>query len=147
MSQVITRRSAMCRPSLSASVSYEGTDMDDRMIASARDFAADFLTAVPAAGGDPVSDERVDMARLVVSELVTNAVRHAPGPCRMLLEWFEDALDISVADGLDAAPVARPPDPQRIGQHGLEIVMAVCESVSVEPQPYGKRVRARLSLA
>jgi anti-sigma regulatory factor (Ser/Thr protein kinase) len=117
------------------------------MIAAARDFAADFLTAAPAAGGDPVSQERVDLARLVVSELVTNAVRHAPGPCRMLLERFEDALDISVVDRLDTAPVPKPPDPQRIGQHGLEIVMAVCESVSVEPQRFGKRVRARLSLA
>ncbi|WP_329112716.1 ATP-binding protein [Streptomyces sp. NBC_01353] len=147
MGEVITRRSAVRQPPLSASVSFEGADMGDRMIASARDFAADFLTAAPAAGGDPVSQERVDLARLVVSELVTNVVRHAPGPCRVLLEWFEDALDISVADRLAAAPVARPQDPQRIGQHGLEIVVAVCESVSVEPQPSGKRVRARLSLA
>lgn len=82
----------------------------------------------------------------MVSELVTNAVRHAPGPCRLLLELFEDALDISVFDGLDGAPVARPHDPRRIGQHGVEIVVAVCESVSVEPQRTGKRVRARLSL-
>ncbi|MFB7374034.1 ATP-binding protein [Streptomyces sp. NPDC056222] len=147
MSEVITRRSAVRRPSLSASVSFEDADMGDGMIASARDFAADFLTAAPAAGGDRVPQERVDLARLVVSELVTNAVRHAPGPCRVLLEWFEDVLDISVADRLDAAPVARPRDPQRVGKHGLEIVVAVCESVSVEPQPFGKRVRARLSLA
>ncbi|MEU6880269.1 ATP-binding protein [Streptomyces sp. NPDC046712] len=147
MGEVITRRSAVRRPPLSASVFYDGADMGDRMIASARDFTADFLTAAPAAGGDPVPQERVDLARLVVSELVTNAVRHAPGPCRVLLEWFENALDISVVDRLDAAPVPRPHDPLRIGQHGLEIVMAVCESVSVEPQRSGKRVRARLSLA
>ncbi|MFD9031045.1 ATP-binding protein [Streptomyces sp. NPDC059567] len=147
MGEVIIRSSAVRRPSLSASVSYEDADMGYRTIASARDFAADFLTAVPTAGDDPVTQERVDLARLVVSELVTNAVRHAPGPCRVLLEWFEDALDISVADRLDTAPVARSHDPQRIGQHGLEIVVAVCESVTVEPQLSGKRVRARLSLA
>ncbi|MFJ3582026.1 ATP-binding protein [Streptomyces sp. NPDC090127] len=147
MGEVIARRSAVRRPSLSASVAYDSADAGDSVIASARDFTADFLTAAPAAGGAPVSQERIDLARLVVSELVTNAVRHAPGPCRVLLELFEDAVDISVFDRLDASPVPRPHDPQRIGQHGVEIVMAVCESVSVEPRRSGKRVRARLSLA
>lgn len=147
MSEVITGRGPVCRPTLSASVSYEAADQGAEVIASARDFVADFLGAVRVAGGGPVSQEHVELARLVVSELVTNAVRHAPGPCRVLLEWSADALDISVADRHEAAPVARPHDPRRIGQHGLEIVVAVCESVSVEPQPSGKRVRARLSLA
>ncbi|MFF5973305.1 ATP-binding protein [Streptomyces sp. NPDC012769] len=146
MVEVITRRGAVRRPSLSASVTYGDADTGDGTIAAARDFVAEFLTAAPGAGGDPVPRERVDLARLVVSELVTNAVRHAPGPCRVLLERFEDALDISVADRLEAAPVPRPHDPHRIGQHGLEIVLAVCESVSVEPYRSGKRVRARLSL-
>ncbi|MGW7431598.1 ATP-binding protein [Streptomyces sp. NPDC054861] len=147
MGEVIARRSRVCRPSLSASVEYESADAGDGMIASARDFTADFLTAAPAGGGGTVTRERVDLARLVVSELVTNAVRHAPGPCRVLLELFEDALEISVFDQADVSPVPRAPDPRRIGQHGVEIVVAVCESVSVEPQPTGKRVRARLSLA
>ncbi|MGW6570130.1 ATP-binding protein [Streptomyces sp. NPDC054975] len=137
----------MCRPSLSASAVYDSADTGESVIASARDFTADFLTAAPAVGGAVVSQERVDMARLVVSELVTNAVRHAPGPCRVLLELFEGVLDISVFDRLDASPVPRPHDPERIGQHGVEIVMAVCESVSVEPRRSGKRVRARLALS
>ncbi|MFG2331728.1 hypothetical protein ACGFMM_19105 [Streptomyces sp. NPDC048604] len=67
----VTRGSAVRRPSLSASVSYEDADMGDRMIASARDFAADFLTAAPAADDGPVPQESVDLARLVVSELVS----------------------------------------------------------------------------
>ncbi|MFJ8668813.1 ATP-binding protein [Streptomyces sp. NPDC093600] len=147
MAEAIARRSAVRRPSLYASVAYEGADADDGMIASARDFTADFLAAAPASGRGPVSRERIDLARLVVSELVTNAVRHAPGPCRVTLELFDGALEISVFDRLDASPVPRAHDPRRIGQHGVEIVLAVCESVSVEPQPSGKRVRARLSLA
>lgn len=146
MVEVITRTGAPRRPSLSASVSFGDADTGD-WIGSARDFVAEFLTAGPAADGDPANQERIDLARLVVSELVTNAVRHAPGPCQVLLERFEDALDISVADRLDAAPVPRPRDPERIGQHGLEIVLAICESVSVEPYGAGKRVRARLTLA
>ncbi|RSS35661.1 ATP-binding protein [Streptomyces sp. WAC08241] len=146
MTDAIAAERATQEPLLYASVDYDGTDADDGMVASARDFTADFLTASPAAGRRPVARERVDLARLVVSELVTNAVRHAPGPCRLLLELFEDALEISVFDGLEASPVPRGHDPGRIGQHGVEIVVAVCESVSVEPHTSGKRVRARLAL-
>ncbi|MFC8489551.1 MULTISPECIES: ATP-binding protein [unclassified Streptomyces] len=146
MTDAIATERATQEPLLYASVDYDGADADDGMVASARDFTADFLTASPAAGRRPVARERVDLARLVVSELVTNAVRHAPGPCRLLLELFEDALEISVFDGLESSPVPRGHDPGRIGQHGVEIVVAVCESVSVEPHPSGKRVRARLAL-
>lgn len=146
MTDAIAAERATQGPLLYASVDYDGTDADDGMVASARDFTADFLTASPASGHPRVPRERVDLARLVVSELVTNAVRHAPGPCRLLLELFEDALEISVFDCLEASPVPRGHDPGRIGQHGVEIVVAVCESVSVEPHPNGKRVRARLSL-
>ncbi|MEU7005336.1 ATP-binding protein [Streptomyces sp. NPDC046332] len=143
MTDVTAMQSATRQPSLSASVEY---DMGDGMIASARDFTADFLSASPAAGREPVSRERIDLARLVVSELVTNVVRHAPGPCRVMLELFDGALEISVFDRQEASPVPRGHDPGRIGQHGVEIVVAVCESVSVDPVPTGKRVRARLSL-
>ncbi|MFD4370248.1 ATP-binding protein [Streptomyces sp. NPDC058486] len=116
-------------------------------IASARAFTADFLAAAPSVRGEPVADELVELAQLVVSELVTNAVRHAAGPCRLLLELRRDTLEISVFDReAAAAPVPRGHDPCRIGQHGVEIVLAVCESLTVEPDPYGKRVRARLSL-
>ncbi|MBT2444442.1 ATP-binding protein [Streptomyces sp. ISL-36] len=131
------------RPALCASVDYDG---GDGMITSARDFTADFLNASPAVGREPVTPERIDLARLVVSELVTNVVRHAPGPCRLLFELFEGVLEISVFDRREASPVPRGHDPRRIGQHGVEIVVALCESVSVEPQPLGKRVRARFSL-
>ncbi|MFD3536981.1 ATP-binding protein [Streptomyces sp. NPDC058664] len=149
MTDAIATERATQQPVLSVSVDYDIEDTGDGMIASARAFTADFLAAAPAMGREPVARERVDMARLVVSELVTNVVRHAPGPCRLLLELFEDALDISVFDRAEASPVPRGHDPGRIGQHGVEIVVTVCESVSVEPHPTGtgKRVRARLRLA
>ncbi|MEU8518827.1 ATP-binding protein [Streptomyces sp. NBC_01216] len=143
MRNAIAARSATRRPVLSASVAYTG---GDHMIASARDFTADFLASAPAAGHPPVRVESVDLARLVVSELVTNVVRHAPGTCRIALELFTGVLEISVYDGREASPIPRGHNPERVGQHGVEIVVAVCESVTVEPQPSGKRVRARLPL-
>ncbi|MFC8920657.1 ATP-binding protein [Streptomyces sp. NPDC057116] len=125
-----------------ASTTY--TDLDGA-IASARDFVAAFLLA-KAAVGVTMGPTTVGDARLVISELVTNVVRHASGPCQVDLELIGQVLHIAVSDTHPVAPIAHAPDPQRVGQHGLEIVLAVCEGVEVEPLPWGKRVRARLAL-
>ncbi|WP_052499431.1 ATP-binding protein [Streptomyces vietnamensis] len=145
MTDAITAERAVPEPLLSAGVVY-GDASRGGAIASARAFTAEFLAAAPAVLRGPVGNERVELAQLVVSELVTNAIRHTAGPCRLLLELGRDALEISVFDQEAAAPVPRGHDPRRIGQHGVEIVVAVCESLTVEPAPAGKRVRARLSL-
>ncbi|MEU5217054.1 ATP-binding protein [Streptomyces sp. NPDC020807] len=145
MTDAITAERAVPEPLLSAGVVY-GDASRGGAIASARAFTAEFLATAPAVLGEPIGDERVELAQLVVSELVTNAIRHTVGPCRLLLEVGRDMLEISVFDQEPAAPVPRGHDPRRIGQHGVEIVVAVCESLTVEPAPEGKRVRARLSL-
>ncbi|MFF9838329.1 ATP-binding protein [Streptomyces sp. NPDC020422] len=145
MTDAITAERAIPEPLLSAGVVY-GDAARGGAIASARAFTAEFLAAAPAVLDAPVGDERVELAQLVVSELVTNAIRHTAGPCRLLLELGRDTLEISVFDQEPAAPVPRGHDPRRIGQHGVEIVVAVCQSLTVEPAPEGKRVRARLSL-
>jgi anti-sigma regulatory factor (Ser/Thr protein kinase) len=125
-----------------ASTTY--TDLDGA-IASARDFVASFLLA-KAADGVTIGASTVGDARLVISELVTNVVRHASGPCQVDLELVGGVLHIAVSDTHQVAPIAHAPDPRRVGQHGLEIVLAVCEGVEIEPLPSGKRVRARLTL-
>ncbi|MEU2233834.1 ATP-binding protein [Streptomyces vietnamensis] len=145
MTDAITAERAVPEPLLSAGVVY-GDASRGGVIASARAFTAEFLADAPAVLRGPVGDERVELAQLVVSELVTNAIRHTAGPCRLLLELGPGVLEISVFDQEAAAPVPRGHDPRRIGQHGVEIVVAVCESLTVEPAPEGKRVRARLSL-
>ncbi|MFE1500360.1 ATP-binding protein, partial [Streptomyces albidoflavus] len=104
MTDAIATERVTREPVLSASVDYDVGDADDGMIASARAFTADFLTASPAVGRRPVPRERIDLARLVVSELVTNALRHAPGPCRLLLELFDEVVEISVFDRVETSP-------------------------------------------
>ncbi|MEV6330105.1 ATP-binding protein [Streptomyces sp. NPDC051909] len=106
----------------------------------ARDATARFLHG--SAGTAPGVD--TDTALLVVSELVTNAVKHAPGPLRLELVLRDGTLAISVCDGSTAGPVLRPPDPERVGGHGMEIVAALCRYVVTEPEPHGKRVTAVL---
>lgn len=127
---------------LRASVGYAG---EVSAIGAARDFVAAFLQRVRAVGV-PVPEQRLQAARLVVSELVTNAVRHAPGPCRLDVELRAGLLEITVSDTSRSHPAARPRDPGRIGQHGLEIVLALCHSVEDEPTPTGKRVRVCVSM-
>ena len=43
-------------------------------------------------------------------------------------------------------PVAQAFDAGRIGQHGLEIVLAVSQSFAVQRTPVGKRITVRISL-
>ncbi|AWZ09965.1 MULTISPECIES: ATP-binding protein [unclassified Streptomyces] len=116
-------------------------------IAGARRSARDFMTAVQAVHGLPVSERAMSMVELVVSELVTNSYKYAPGPCLLELEVVNGAVEISVWDTGDRLPVASPADPGRVGQHGLEIAMAVCRSFEVRRESVGKRVKVAVALA
>jgi anti-sigma regulatory factor (Ser/Thr protein kinase) len=116
-------------------------------IAEARHRAADFLARVQGEYGLPVSARAMDLTRLVVSELVTNARKYAPGPVLLELRVVGGLVEVVVWDGDPGLPAARAADPDRVGQHGLEIVMAVVESFEVRTEPVGKRVTARIALA
>ncbi|CAM5360171.1 hypothetical protein STENM223S_08996 [Streptomyces tendae] len=116
-------------------------------IADARHHAAAFLDRAAREHRLPVSARTTDLTQLVVSELVTNARKYAPGPVRIALRISARAVDVVVSDTHTAVPAARPADPRRIGQHGLEIVKAVSEELFVEREPGGKRVTARISLS
>lgn len=120
---------------------------DGGCIADARHHAAAFLDRAQADHRVTVSTRARDLTQLVVSELVTNARKYAPGPVLMELRVSGRAVDVVVWDSEPAIPSARAADPGRIGQHGLEIVQAVVEDLFVEQEPVGKRITARLTLA
>ncbi|QIJ61225.1 ATP-binding protein [Streptomyces sp. JB150] len=122
-------------------------DGDGTVIAKARRLAAGFLTQMQADHGLPVSQRALDVTRLVVSELVTNAHKYAPGPILLSLCVIGAAVEVQVWDSGPALPVARAADADRVGQHGLEIVMAVAQSVETRRDPVGKRVTARIALS
>ncbi|MFD3333127.1 ATP-binding protein [Streptomyces sp. NPDC058700] len=117
-------------------------------IAGARDLARGYLTDVQAMYGLPVSGRVMGTVQLVVSELVTNARKYAPGPCLLTLEVNGGgAVEVSVWDSNPTPPAVLAPDPTRIGQHGLEIVMAVSRSFAVHREPVGKRITTVITLA
>ncbi|MEV5607343.1 ATP-binding protein [Streptomyces sp. NPDC052225] len=109
--------------------------------------AREFLVSLQAEYGLPVSPQAMGVVQLVVSELVTNASKYAPGPCLVDLELSGTAVEISVWDSGTTLPTVQAADPERIGQHGLEIVMAVCQSFSVHRAPVGKRITVSVALA
>ncbi|MEV7130498.1 ATP-binding protein [Streptomyces sp. NPDC093260] len=127
-----------------AAVVWDGGGAD---IARARRMAAGFLTRVQDERGVPVSQRALDLTQLVVSELVTNAREYAPGPALLDLRVTGGMVEVSVWDSDPVLPVARAADAGRVGQHGLEIVMAVAQGFEAQREPVGKRITARLALA
>ncbi|MFD6425269.1 ATP-binding protein [Streptomyces sp. NPDC060198] len=115
------------------------------VIANARHLAVDFLDTKVADDGTPVSMRTRDITQLVVSELVTNARKYAPGPVRLELSIHESMMEIAVWDTNPTLPSPRPANPDRIGQHGLEIVKALADTFDSRPEPGGKRVSAHIS--
>ncbi|MEU3855402.1 ATP-binding protein [Streptomyces sp. NPDC029554] len=132
---------------VSGPISVSAAFEDSAEIAEARDLARSFLTDVQAVHGLPVSDRAMGMVQLVVSELVTNARKYAPGPCLLTLKVNGGAVEVTVWDSEPVLPIARAADPDRVGQHGLEIVMAVCRSIEMHREPVGKRIKAAVVLA
>ncbi|GAB2859925.1 hypothetical protein GCM10027074_28810 [Streptomyces deserti] len=97
-------------------------------------------------GRDPVPAPMGLDAELVISELVTNAIRHAPGPCGLILQLSSDALAITVWDTSTDQPTVKEHDPHRFGGHGLRLVHTVSDRVDVAPRTRGKQITAYLRL-
>ncbi|MFJ3612055.1 MULTISPECIES: ATP-binding protein [Streptomyces] len=83
------------------------------------------------AGGDvPPRRTAEDDAALVVSEVVTNAVRHGGGVCALDLAVGPDGLDIAVTDRSTRLPYLRRPSLTGEGGLGLGIVARLADAVT-----------------
>jgi anti-sigma regulatory factor (Ser/Thr protein kinase) len=92
---------------------------------------------------------RADIALLVLSELVTNAVLHGAEPIQAFVTCHDDALRIEVFDGdrdtSEIAPVeGRGGEP---GGRGLQIVDSLSQSWGITKLDDGKTVWAEVELA
>jgi anti-sigma regulatory factor (Ser/Thr protein kinase) len=105
--------------------------------------ARNWITAFVAehGGGDGLRDD----AALVVSELVTNALRHGVGAVVLRASFIDGKLNIAVTDSGDALPHQLPIDAERIGGLGLHIVERVSGEWGVAAFPGGKTVWATLA--
>ena len=114
---------------------------DAGSIAAAREHARTFLDRVqPALPGSVIED-----AVLAISELVTNVVRHAPGPCTLRLEVDERAVHIAVSDTSRELPRLRSPHAGMVGGFGLPMVFSLAHQVETRVHDAGKTVSVSLS--
>lgn len=98
-------------------------------------------------GASPVSGPYEDAVLLVVSELVTNAVRHAGGVTRFRLVAGPGTVTVTVEDASAAAPQLRRGNPGKPGGFGWQLVRELSEDVEVSTRPGGKAVSAVLPLS
>ncbi|GAA4309670.1 SpoIIE family protein phosphatase [Streptomyces venetus] len=86
-------------------------------------------------------DEYVFVTELVVSELVTNAVRHARPPIELRL-IYDRALICEVSDGSTTAPHMRRARTYDEGGRGLLLVAQLCQGWGARQTPNGKIIWA-----
>jgi anti-sigma regulatory factor (Ser/Thr protein kinase) len=112
-------------------------ERDTSAVATARRWVSDFLHQ------HHVNGQRLDDAVLIVSELVTNALRHGLGGI-VLRAAFTPASEIRLAviDAGDGTPELQPVDTERIGGLGLRIVDEIAADWGVTKFPGGTTVWA-----
>lgn len=110
-------------------------------VRAARAFVADALAGTPA-------DDCADDARLLVSELVTNALLHARSPLEVVVRLADGLVRVEVRDEVDHLPaVMTGPEPTMAGR-GLLIVQELSDGWGAEPLGAGgKTVWFELSYA
>lgn len=99
----------------------------------------DRLTPAP---GPDMADTLV----LVVSELVTNALRHGGGHCTLELTAAPDTVSATVSDPSPAHPRERTPDLNGgTGGFGRHMVRRLTTHLTITPGPgHGKTIHAHL---
>ena len=90
--------------------------------------------------GVPESD--LSTIAVVVSELVTNAVRHAHTQLDVLVECEDEWVRLAVADQSLALPVRPEPDPSQPGGLGLLLIDKLAARWGVTSHTHGKSVWA-----
>ena len=124
--------------------------VDDRSAAPRRRFDVDHgvhspraaRAAAARAADDLAIEPLADDLQLVVSELVTNAVRYADPPVAVEIEAGEQTVTIAVGDGSPGRPRAQTPDVDAEGGRGLLMIDLLAEESGIRPQPPGKTVWA-----
>ena len=87
---------------------------------------------------DICTEELVDVAMLLVSELATNALRHAVPPYALTLDIHLPTIEIAVEDGLDEEPIPRHPAIIDESGRGLVLVAELSSAWGVRGLDPGK---------
>lgn len=85
-----------------------------------------------------------DVTCLIVSELVTNAIRHARSPFRVMLTCDGGRLVVEVHDESSTPVAVRDGQPFDVGGRGLHLVDVLSQDWGVTEHPDGKSIWAAL---
>jgi anti-sigma regulatory factor (Ser/Thr protein kinase) len=117
-------------------------ERDPQAAVRARGMVRAFLGGLPR----PVPREAAEAVTLVVSELVTNVVRHAHGRlCSLDLRDVGHGVGIAVSDDDPEPPRPRRLDLTGQGGFGWPLVRRLTSELTVLSRPDGKTVRAVVS--
>jgi anti-sigma regulatory factor (Ser/Thr protein kinase) len=108
--------------------------------ARARHFVADLLSSWG------VSDALIDDCRLLVSELVTNAVLHARSAPRVDVDRRDGGVRVAVSDTSAARPRVLDGGPYSAAGRGMMLVDRIASRWGVDPLPDGKSVWFELEI-
>lgn len=84
--------------------------------------------------------EQSEVAELLVSELITNALTHGRSPIRLRLKTWHGTLRCEVTDHQAALPQARPLSPDSEAGRGMHLVDLLSERWGVQSKAYCKTV-------
>jgi anti-sigma regulatory factor (Ser/Thr protein kinase) len=110
-------------------VAHEDFDNDLASVRIARSWAAARLDGVD-----------LDVAKLLVTELATNAVLHARTGFTVRIHVDDECVRVSVTDADPSIPSATTPAPGDSGGRGLFLVNQLAARWGIDPDPPGKTV-------
>lgn len=87
------------------------------------------------------ADDLAYAGELVMSELVSNVVRHAHSDVTVDLTWYDDTLRVEVRDGSSILPAVADLGDED-GGYGLRIIEAFADDWGIRPLTEGKAVWA-----
>lgn len=112
--------------------------------AAAREATRAFLQQA-AQAHPPTGPTSADAVLLVVSELVSNAIRHTDGPCTLHLALQGESIHIQVTDTSPHPPEPRAPHTEGTGGWGWLLINQLTTDLHIEPASSGgKTICARI---
>ncbi len=105
---------------------------EPRSVSEARSALAESVRELP--------DEHVEIAVLLTTELVMNAIVHGTGPVRVHAAWGNGNVRVEVDDQSAQLPALREIDPTASSGRGLRLVDGLSSAWGVSPGETGKTV-------
>jgi anti-sigma regulatory factor (Ser/Thr protein kinase) len=84
-----------------------------------------------------LADDLVQVAQVLTSELVTNAINHGEGPITLRVLRDDRSLTVQVVDQGPEVPVVREHDLAALSGRGMQLVEALATAWGTEPVPAG----------